>query len=324
MVFCGQCGFHLPSGITRCPRCGTVAAPDTGVDVFSTEAPTVELLLYNNNTQNPQGGASSQAPYPSAPFTPPGPQKLVLHAGSGNDYNFPGDNEPTSALNAATYRTHTPTNFQTSTPSDYAGSPAQAGITYQNGGYVAPNGPPNIPQEGFIAPAYPIAPPKEHKKGSVAPLLVALFGLLLVLGVATFLLIERTHIFSNSGTIGNGGGVVQNTPPVPTEQAKGVVQHYYASVNNKNYQEAYGLWKWDANAPSFATFKHGYANTEHDALTIKNATQLGDGTIKVVLTIVATERVNGSIQYHTYAGYYIVGQDNSTWKIFRGILARVG
>ena len=36
-------------------------------------------------------------------------------------------------------------------------------------------------------------------------------------------------------------GSVQNTPPVPSEQAKGVVQHYYASVNNKNYQEAYGL-----------------------------------------------------------------------------------
>ena len=84
------------------------------------------------------------------------------------------------------------------------------------------------------------------------------------------------------------------------------------------------LWKWGANAPSFATFKHGYANTEHDALTIKSATQLSDGTVRVVLTIVATERINNSIQYHTYAGYYIVGQDNSTWKILRGILARVG
>ena len=120
MVFCGQCGFHLPSGITRCPRCGTVAAPDTSVDAFSTEAPTVESLLYSNTQNPPQAGVSSHAPYPSAPSTPPEPQKLVLRAGSGNDYNLPGDNEPTSALNAAAYRTHTPTDFQTSTPSGYS------------------------------------------------------------------------------------------------------------------------------------------------------------------------------------------------------------
>ena len=323
MVFCGQCGLHLPSGTTRCPRCGAIAntTSDAGVDTFPTDAPTVASLTY---AQRPQADTYSNAPHASPSFTPSEQQKLVLGPGSGG-YDVVGDNEPTSALNAADYRTRTPVDFHTNTPyanvPDHAGYPIQAGNTYQNGGSTPANygygG--HVPPGGATPAVYPLSPPTQSKKRRTVPLLVALLGLLLILGVSSFFVVERLHLLSPTG--GTNGGVT--TPASPIEQARGVVQQYYTDVNNKNYQDAYSLWKWGANAPSFATFENGYANTEHDALTVRNATEQSDATIKVLLTIVATERINGGTQQHTYTGYYIVGQDAGNWKILRGVLNRV-
>jgi len=324
MVFCGQCGLHLPSGTARCPRCGAVAdtTPDTGVNTFPTDTPTVESLLH---ARPPQANVYANAPYPSAPFAPSEQQKLVLHAGSGGDYGgLPDDNAPTRVLDGADYRTqqHTPVNFQSTPPYSSelhnAGYPAQAHNIYNKADYASANyaytG--NIPPGGGVPTGYPPAPSTQQKKRRTLPILVALLGFLLIIGVSTFFAVERFHLLDKAGGVNNG----ITTPLSPVKQAKGVVQQYYADINNKNYQEAYSLWKWGANAPSFATFKRGYANTEYDALTISNATQLGDGTVKVALTIVATERVAGRVQYHTYNGYYIVGQDGGTWKILRGVL----
>ncbi|GAC1354810.1 MAG: hypothetical protein NVS4B11_26050 [Ktedonobacteraceae bacterium] len=330
MIFCGQCGLQLPSGMARCPRCGTVAdtTSDVGIEAFPADTPTAESLTY---ALRPQATVYPDVPHPSIPFTPPGQQKLVLRAGSGGgyDYDLLGENEPTSALNVADYRTQqkTPVNFQTGTSHtgypDNAGYPAQASTVYQNGGYTAPNytyaG--NIPPGGAVPPSYPLMPPKKQGKGRAVPLLLALFGLLLVVGVATFLLVERSHLFGNPGSTNNG--TTQNASSTPTDQAKGVVRQYYADVNSKNYQEAYSLWKWGANGPSLAAFEQGYANTAHDALTIRNATLLGNGTVRVALSLVATEHIDGKTVHHTYAGYYIVGQDGGTWKILRGVLNRV-
>ncbi len=310
MVFCGQCGLHLPSNITRCPRCGAVAdaTSDADVDTFPTDAPTAESRMY---AQHPQANAHPDALYPPIPAASAEQQKLVLHAG---DYgrSFSADNEPTNVISAPDYRTrqNTPIDFQPNV--SYTGYPIPTSTVHQNG---------SVSPRETVSPDYPLPPPKQQRKRRVVPLLVALFSLLIVLGAATFFAVNRFHLFSHVS--GTKGGTTQNTPPVPTEQAKGVVQQYYTDVNNKNYEEAYSLWNWGANAPSLSTFKRGYANTEHDDLTINSATQLGDGTVRVVLTIVATERVNNGVQYHTYAGYYIVGQDGGTWKILRGILNRI-
>jgi len=328
MIFCGQCGLHLPSGTTRCPRCGAVAntTSDASVDTFPSDAPTVASLSY---AQRPQADTYTHAPHASIPFTPPEQQKLVLGPGNGGDvgYDVAGDDEPTSALSVADFRTRqqTPIDFHTNTPYTSASSPApyplQANNIYQNGGY-----PPatygyagNVPPESATPVGYPPPSPVQHKKRRNPPLLAVLLVLLLVLGVSSFFVVKRFHLLST--TSGTNGSVT--TPASPIEQAKGVVQQYYTDVNNKNYQNAYNLWKWDAKAPSFTTFQNGYANTEHDALTIKSATRLSDGTVKVALTIIATERVNGGTQQHTYTGYYIVGKDAGTWKILRGILNRI-
>ncbi len=321
MVFCGQCGLHLPSGITRCPRCGAVAdtTSDTGIDTFPTDAPTVASLPY---TQRPQAELYPGAPYAPIPFTPFEQQKLVLGAGSGGNnvgYDVAGDNEPTSALNAADYRTRTPVDFQTNSP--YTSDAAQPDNMYQNGSYTPANygyvG--NVPPGGATPASYPLSPPAQPRKRRTLPLLITLLGLLIILGVSTFFVVKRFQPLSTT----RGTNIGITTPASPIEQAKTVVQQYYTDVNNKNYQDAYNLWKWGVNAPSFATFENGYANTEHDALTISNATRLADGTVKVALTIVATERTTGGTQQHTYTGYYIVGQDAGTWKILRGILNRV-
>ncbi len=326
MVFCGQCGLHLPSGITRCPRCGAVAdtTSDANVDTFPTDAPTVASLTY---TQRPQVSVYPDMSRTATSSTPPEQHKLVLGSGDNIGYGTLADNdEPTSALNAADYRTQPPINLATNTPyanvPDNANYPGHAENVYQNGNYT-PTGyghAGNVPPGGAAPTGYPLLASAQTKKRRTLPILVALLGLLLVLGVSTFFVVERFHLLNN--TRGTNGGIV--TPVIsPVEQAKSVVQQYYADINNKNYQEAYGLWRWGANAPSFATFENGYANTEHDALTIRDATQQSDGTIRVALTIVATEHSNNGTQEHTYAGYYIVGQDAGTWKILRGILARI-
>ena len=324
MVFCGQCGLHLPSGTTRCPRCGAAAdtTSEANVDAFPTDAPTVASLTY---TQRPQANAYPDMSRTATSSTPPEQHKLVLGSGDNIGYGTLADNEPTSALNTADYRTQPPVNLATNTPytnvPSNANYPVQAGNVYQNGSYTSTGyghaG--NVPSVGATPVVYPLPAQTQPKKSHTLPILVALLGLLLVLGVSAFFVVERFHPLSHTGS-GNSG---ITTPPSPVEQAKSVVQKYYTDINNKNYQEAYSLWKWGANAPSFTTFENGYANTEHDALTIRDAAQQSDGTIRVALTIVATEHVNGGTQKHTYAGYYIVGQDTVTWKILRGILARI-
>ena len=324
MVFCGQCGLHLPAGTTRCPRCGAVSdtTSNDGVDTFSTDAPTVASLTY---AQPPQVDIHSNTPRTSVPFTPREQQKLILH---GSDFatEVPGENEPTSEMNATDYRTQQkPMHSQTSLPYQNVppsgGYPPHTGNEFQNGGYTpASYGHRENGSYGRAVPnSSPFPQPTPQKKRRTLPLFFALLVLLIVLGVSTFFVVKRFHLLSTSG--GTNGGIT--TPAGPIEQAKGVVTQYYTAINNKSYQEAYGLWKWGANAPSFATFANGYANTEHDTLTIRNATQQADGTVKVALTIVATERISGGTQQHTYIGYYIVGQDAGTWKIFRGVLNRI-
>lgn len=325
MVFCGQCGLHLPAGITRCPRCGAVAdtTSNGGVDTFPTDAPTVASLTY---TQRPQADIFPDTPHTSVPFTPHEQQKLILH---GGDFatEVPGDNEPTSEMNAPDYRTQQPAPMRSQTSLPYQnvptnnGYPPHAGNEFQNRSYTPANyGHVENGAYGGVAPiGYSPSQPIPQKKRRAFPLFLALLVLLVVLGVSSFFVVQHFHLLGTNG--GTNGGVT--TPVGPIEQAKGVVTQYYTAINNKSYQEAYGLWKWDANAPSFATFANGYANTEHDALTIRNATQQANGTVKVALTIVATERISGGTQQHTYVGYYIVGKDAGTWKILRGVLNRI-
>jgi len=315
VVFCGQCGLQLSPDIARCPRCGTMTeiAADSNIEPLQADAPTIEATYI----QRPQATMYPDVPQQAFSATPPDSQKLILHAGSNGGYGYTpaSGNEQTSAMNAPNYHAHasTPLDFQVDTPystqPDNVHYPIQTSTIYpsQPGNYAAPGSTyaEAIPPGGAALSGYQPQSAKKRGRGGVALLVVV--ALLLILGIGGFFVVQRSHLFGNpvspvtSGTSGNGG-TTQNTPLTPTEQAKALVEHYYSAINNKNYPEAYGLWRWGANGPTLVAFENGYANTEHDELTIRNATQLADGTVSVLLTVVATERVNGAIKHHTYAG----------------------
>ncbi len=343
MVFCGQCGLQIPPGETMCPRCGTVseAASDSNAEALQADTPTVASLHY---AQHPQSNVYPNVSPIPIPFAPPDVKKLILPSGSGiYGYGASGGNEPTSAMNVADFRTrqNTPNASQIGTMnSEYSThpiNPVQTGTIYPNGNYATPTQTygESIPPGAAIASSYPITPAKKRGRGRVVALLICL---LLVLGVASFFVLQRTHLFggpvspvvvTKKSSTNNGGisKTTNRTTPTPVsvtpEQARTLVEQYYTDVNNKDYVGAYNLWKWGSNAPTLAEFEQGYANTEHDNLIIKNATQLSDGTVKVLLTLVTTERFKGKAKHHTYVGYYIVGQDGGTLKIFQGYLNRI-
>jgi hypothetical protein len=301
-------------------------AADNNIQPVQADTPTIEATYI----QRP-----SATVYPSQqafPATPPQQQKLVLRPDSNGNYNYVpvNGNEQTSAMNAPDYAT-TPGNAYSGghypPASQAVNYPVQTNTAYssQPGNFAAPAFTQQraVPPGGATPSSYP-AQQKKRRGGGIVALLVALI-LLLVLSVGGFAIAQRVHLLGNTtgSTTGNTSGTTQSTPLPPVDQAKAVVQHYYTAINNKNYPEAYGLWQWGANAPTLASFENGYANTEHDALTIRNATQLSDGTVRVLMTVVATERLNGAIKHHTYAGYYTTGQVGNTWKILRGYLSRI-
>jgi hypothetical protein len=101
-------------------------------------------------------------------------------------------------------------------------------------------------------------------------------------------------------------------------QAQAVVQRLYDNINKQDYQVAYN--QWYNNPETFAQFKQGYAHTKHDDLTIDNATALSDGTVKVSVTVIATEAAQTGTKQSQFKGYYIVGEVNGKWLILSGQL----
>lgn len=139
-----------------------------------------------------------------------------------------------------------------------------------------------------------------------------------VIIIAAFLLFHG----GGSGFLGatglDAGGAVQTPTPV-TVTAKNTIQHYYDDVNNQNYVDAY--YTWDRQGESLADFQSGYSNTKHDGLVFGDVVSQADGTVKVNVTIYATElTASGGTRLSTYKGYYIMGKRGNEWKILYGTL----
>jgi hypothetical protein len=89
-----------------------------------------------------------------------------------------------------------------------------------------------------------------------------------------------------------------SSPAAPTTP-QGVVTAYYDAINNRDYATAYGLLGSQAQArESYASFKQGYSDTEHDSLTVTGVS--GD---TVSITLVA-QHTDGSIL--KFSGTYTV------------------
>jgi Tfp pilus assembly protein PilX len=314
MTFCGQCGFQLSPGVARCPRCGT--AVDTNLTTVAgethTDDPTVASPSLGTGQPAFPGMPPGQFSQPGMPFTPNNQQRLVLRPGTNTpDYNTQQQAyDATSRVDAPNY----PTN-----------APAYPGYGTQGvGNYQTQNVPPNpmtpgggnyqtyhqsmagIPQQG----QYDVQQqaPRSNNRGRITGLVLILLGLIFILGgVVLFTMQHRSSPGSGS-------------PSSAMQQAEAAIQQYYNDINQHNYTSAYALWK--NNSQSQATFSQGFQNTLNDQLTINQAAQQADGTVKITVTVSATEKTaSGGQQQSTYHGDYVLAQQtNNSWKIMSGNL----
>jgi hypothetical protein len=324
-----------------------------GGEFHADDATVTSLPYYPNNPSQPA------AQRPTGQFTPHNPQKLVLRSDPNNqDYGMEGANEATSMVDAPNYGRRAPgsplyPNQGVSNPgyppqgashpgyppqagayqdyrtqdggpypgqgASYAGYAPQSGGNFPPGGvgYVSPSG----PYQGGTTPA-----PASNSKGRVASLILILLGLLFMLGALVLFTLKHNGFFGGTSTSNsfNAGTTIvgtQNTPVsqnTPIVQAEATVQRLYDDVNQHDYNAAYNQWY---NYPKTLTqFKNGYAHTRHDDLTIDNSTALSDGTVKVFVTVIATEDAQTGTKQSQFKGYYIVGQENGKWLLLSGQL----
>ena len=317
MSFCGQCGLQLAPGMIRCPRCGASVEPDVQgtatIGEYEPNAPT---------TQSPSLLARQQSqpgmPAPAGPPTPQDQQKMVLPpVPNGSSYG---------------YRTQTPydaTTRRSERPEASMGSPypSYPGATPQNGGsYPSVNTTAGADYQQYPAPYpnYQAAQAGRKAKGRTVALALILLGLLFILTAVVLFTLQHNGTIAIHNT--GGSTTVAAATPGLTRRAPALIQHYYDDINNKNYGAAYHLWKPGAIHQSFADFANGFSRTLHDQVTITNVTEQSGGTVKVSVTLHATEAApsNTGTQQNTYQGYYLVEQQpNGTLAILQGSIQQV-
>jgi hypothetical protein len=194
-------------------------------------------------------------------------------------------------------------------------SPANESAGIMEAESYAPPTPP-----GFLPPSNMQAaqPAKRRRNAVMVAFITTLLILLVVAGSVTAIVLRQSGFFGNN-----------NPPPpllTPAQRARALLQRYYYDINNRYYHDAYNLW-WDDPQnprPTYDRFVRGYANTQHDDITFDAITPNADGTVRVDLTIAATETTTTGTTISTYQGSYIVGQRNGSWKIVRGNFQKIG
>jgi hypothetical protein len=108
-------------------------------------------------------------------------------------------------------------------------------------------------------------------------------------------------------------------PPSPKEQATALIKQFYADINQKDYQAAYKLTK-DGFQQSLHNFADGFKYTQHDDISFESVEELPDQTIRVVITIKATEKdlTTGRRIINNYRNEYRVGEVQGIYKIVKG------
>lgn len=326
MIFCGQCGYQLAPGETRCPRCGSLV--ESNIDLASTvqdyhpDDPTVESRSFN--TRQPSQAAAAQ-------------QKLVLRSADPDYSTQPGQEETTRAILPGPLAPPAPPDAQTSYPGytpqgiSYTGSAPQRSAIYPppDASYPAYGAQP-VDYAGQYQPARRRSP-----VGRTIALLLILLGLLFIMGAIALFALRSRGITSNANQH-NGSSAITVTTTVPAAatvtpsptsvsappQALAVIQQYYNDINHRSYRAAYNLWK--NNPQGFLAFRNGFKNTVRDQVTPGSATVQADGTVKIPVTVNATETVQSGkgTRHVTYQGYYIVGQQaGGSWQILSGYLS---
>src|SRR5437764_3051118 len=285
MVFCGHCGYQLHAGNTACPRCGTPTEPIAALDDSEADSPTIASHTMLN---------APQAMPPQQPLilrSPDGSFGAVDQQGGTNRAGAPGYADIAPAYNP---------NVRTPYPGPAQGA-SYPGLTSQ--------GSVDTSMPGF----YGTTPATTRTRGRNIVLVLILLVLLLASGaIAVYLFIIRPS--------------TPPPPPTSSQQAQAVLQQFYENLNKRDYQSAYNLLGQKfQQGQSFSNFAGGYAHTQHDDFTFDSITPLADGTVKVVMTINATEDAasGAGVQHSVYKGSYVVGQENGMWKILSGNLNKV-
>jgi len=308
MIFCGQCGFQLAPGMQRCPRCGAIAEPGEGttIEALPTDGPTVASKSILQAP--PQGYETTRQD-----FNPQPP--LILRNNAGETMNrssgaYGGYEAPTRGIPP----TYNPYQTQAATsPADWQGYAAPAHVAPPSTPYnmVAPS------QSGLATPSSPSYPQTDipasgRGGGRTVGLILILLGLLLVLGAMGFFAYQHNMLpwLSHSSSTSSTSGTSTLTP---AQQADNVITQYYNYINHHEYQRAYNLRK---DITNYRNFVKGYQYTQHVTLTITGTQPLSDGTVKVLITLVAVD--SNKPQPTTYNGYYIVGPQNGQWFILSG------
>ncbi len=318
MVFCGQCGLQLAPGNKICPRCGAAVESDIPIGDFHTDDPTVASPVYQ--VQNP---SQPGLPPTAGPSTPPNPKLVLRSDNQGYDYGTQAAYDPTSRMDASNIANRAP-GYGMPSGGNY---PPQAYPDYrQSGGAYPPVG---ASQSGFVPQAgtgyqQPYSEQRastqsSSSRGRSVGLVLILIGLLFVLAAVILFALQSNRVIGSSG--GTSTPTTVSTPTI-TQQAQALIQEYYNDVNAQNYQAAYNLWK--NSQQTYQDFADGYKNTLHDKITFGDPVVQSDGTVKVTVTVVATQKTSSGPQQTTYQGYYLVEQQNdNSWKIIGGNLVQV-
>jgi len=242
----------------------------------------------------------------NAPQPIPPQQPLILRSPDGG-FGTLEQRDATNRTNAPGYADVAPAynpEVQTPYPRFAAGDASHPGFTSQ--GSVGAS----MPGLSGAAPATT----RSRRRGRTIALLLILFVLLFANGaIALYLFVIRPS----------------TAPPTPSQQAQATLQQFYDDINKRDqqgYQNAYNLLgHMLQQGQPYSNFAGGFAHTRHDDITFDAITPLADGTVKVAMTIHATEdAASGTgVQHSTYKGSYIVGQENGMWKILSGNLSKV-
>lgn len=181
MIFCGQCGLQIASGLIRCPRCGATVE----------EAKATEDTSHANDyTIAGQSIANLSQTGSVAPGKPP--QPLILRPGNtAHNYN---PQDATSMMEASTYNSTLPPgqNMGTQYPASGLYPTQQASYpnyTLPGGGTYAPAG---IPGQMGNTGQQNVSTSNGNPTLRVSGLIIALFGLLLMLSAVILFVMHQS------------------------------------------------------------------------------------------------------------------------------------
>ncbi len=179
MIFCGQCGIQLASGTIRCPRCGATVVVGKAAEDAKT---AIHYPIAGHSLPN-----LSQAG-PVMPGAPP--QPLILRLGTTtNNYN---PQDATSMMEAPTYHTNMApgqtmgTQYHAPNQASYPNY-SMAGGTYAPGGMPSPG---MTNQMGYAPQQQNTSSNNGNPTLRIAGLLIALFGVLLLLSAVILFIVQ--------------------------------------------------------------------------------------------------------------------------------------